>query len=272
MTQIDEVVEQKAQAKPWVLIVTAVAVTALVVGAGVFFLIGDSDPSDAGAGGSENPSTNTLPTGEASVDLRTATGSVAGFPRRFPQSEAGAVEAYLGWSLAPAEAIQQPNEVLEEYYADVMPPEDAAAEAADVFAERDAFGLDEQGRFMGQPGTQPYADCLPEYGAYRSDMASKTEVEVEVWMPCVGGIGSPADTSNVIVFWSQSSALMTWRDGDWRTSSADMPDGTEAPTPASKEEVNVSFTERAQILGGGWEMFDGASQVWPVELLGQEPQ
>ena len=268
MTLIDETVEAPAPRRPWGLIVAGLVVLAAVIAGGVYFVATGDDSEGDGDG--REPSTNVLPTGEASVDLSTSTSSVAGFPRGFPQTEAGAVEAYLAWATAPSEAVQQPDEVLKEYYADVMPPEVAAAEAADIFDGRETVGLDETGQFMGEPGTQPYYDCLPEYGAYRSEARSDTEVEVELWMPCIVGVGSPSDTSELFVWWSQTPGLMQWRDGDWRMD--EVSEGTEAPTPANKEKVNVSFIERAQILGDGWEMFDGASQVWPVELLGEEPQ
>lgn len=269
MVMLDEEVDRKPTRRPWGLLLAAVAVTALIVAAVTYFVVQEDD--DTTATKPDGPTTNVLPTGEAHIDLRTATGNVAGFPRRFPQTETGAVEAYLGWVLAPGEALQQPDAVLTQYYRDVMPADEAEREAAEIFGNRDAFGLDENGAFVGPQGSRPYSDCFPEYGAYRVDKKSETRVNVEAWMPCVAGVGSPSDTSDVYVLWSQTSGDMVWSNGDWRMSLKDA-DYVEAPTPQNKEKVNVSFAERAQILGDDWQMFDGASQVWPVELLGEEPR
>ncbi|MFY0408622.1 hypothetical protein [Solicola sp. PLA-1-18] len=241
----------------------------------------------AGGGGGDEPAdelsrtrgevpTGALAQGTASADLDGATRQVSGVPRGFPQTVDGAVQSYVAslGTFAAGMAGLTAGE-LETFVRDFTgTTTDYSTIAAD---KRALLGLDDQGRVIdGQAGDAVVSACPPDLGAYRtSDVVpadgAPTSVTVSYWGPCVYGIGSTTNRERLNVVWQETTATMTWSDGDWRLATGAQPPQDKAPAPADLNRPNTTFAQRSALLGEGWSLFQGASQDWPSEILGEEP-
>lgn len=244
-------------------------------------------PSGEGEAGGE-PAAREIPAGleqgEASADFTLATEQLHGVPRGFPQTVPGAVEA----ASAMAEATkflsaERPSDEREDLLVELLPPEAVTPELETVLVERarDRYGLTEEGQPIGgQPGDQFVNECLPEFGLYRvtgtEPAAGETPrlVEMEIWMPCVQGTGSSQNIDALRLDWGVTYNAVEWRDGDWSITDERGQQDLDPLIPAEELFPNVSVEERAELVadrGEGWMLYQGWSEEWPTEVLGEEP-
>lgn len=216
-----------------------------------------------------------LAKGTASAAFEDSTRRVSGVPRGFPRTTDGAVEAYVSslGTFVMGMATMTDDE-LDTFTGDFMTGNlDFGLLAADKKA---LVGLDRDGRLQGgEAGDKLYSSCPPELGAYRADARSASEVVVRYWGPCIYGAGSETNREKLNVVWQSTSGTMRFVDGDWRlvpgAPGSAPPAGAKAPAPANVNRPDTSYAERERLLGAGWQLFDGASQDWPTQLLGQRP-
>src|SRR5699024_3381886 len=133
---------------------------------------------------------------------------------------------------------------------------------------RERQGLDGDGNYPGlAPDQQYYNYFLPQFGAYKVAKNSDDSYEVSVWGPVVYGPGSPDDLNDLQVLWAGTKVNMIWQDGQWRVEG----EGDSLSQDYSPQDINrpdVSFQERQELLGDGWQLYEGASEEWPRDLLG----
>ncbi len=248
--------------------VALVAVLAIGVGGGLWASTGDN-PKEA-TDTAVVPK-NSLAVGKASADLSLASKEVGGAPRRFPHTEAGAIEAASsageGLSRLLNHSIYENNAFLS----------DAFLNAPDISAviekKKAELGLGANGQLIHpMEGDRYYNEALFQYGAYRIDSSTQAEVKVSIWNPDLYGQGRPEDLENLNIQWNLSTYEMRWVNGDWRVSNGYGDDSAKAPLPADINRVDVSFKERRALLGPKWNLYQGATEKWPVDLLGPEPQ
>lgn len=259
-----------------------VVVAGLVVLALAVWLFGPSGSAEPAkpaptprASDKSEPLPDGLDRGTATATFEDATRRVSGVPRGFPQTTDGAVEAYVSslGTFVMGMATMSDAE-LDTFTRDFMT---GTLDYGPLAADKKALiGLDQDGRLQGgEAGDKLYSSCPPELGAYRSQVKSTSEVVVTYWGPCIYGAGSETNREKLNVVWQSTSGTMRFVDGDWRlvpgTPGAASPTGAKAPAPANVNRPDTSYAERAQLLGAGWQLFDGASQGWPTQLLGQRP-
>lgn len=263
MTLVEEKVRRLGWARSRVLLaivpVLAIAVIAAMI---VGLSRHNDDPNTSGGSPAAGPASGTL---------SLAQGEVAGFPRRFPDSTAGAIEAWTGYVTTSWSGPLYSTARIRTYVDDVLTDGAPSSLASDLADLRAKYQLDADGQFIGSPGNRAYSACLPQFGAYKAVRLSGHRVRVETWMPCLLGVGAPNNLSDVHVWWDLSGAVMSWTGGDWRSSAGAQLSLGEAPTPNDKSRVAVPFSERHKLLGAGWTIFANGTASWPTALLGKEP-
>lgn len=206
-----------------------------------------------------------LPVGQAAEGLG-ATDNIVGVPAGFPQTVDGAVSAALTWDNAVSASYFQPVAVRERlaeriYTAEAQQLDPLGDEVAQQV--REGLGVDASGNGTDQPLLHAYSKRLWKYGAYRVDdvqpsQDAPTEVTVSAWAPSLTGLGAPSALDDVEVFWGQKQFTLRWSGSDWQI--ADGQQVTEQPpAPDEPGEPWVTFTERARLLGAGWQMTADAS-------------
>ncbi len=264
MTVINETREVRPRHSPWMWLALVLALALLIVPL-VIYLTRDDD-TDAT---DDPPSSADGPT----AAFASSTTEVAGEPRGFPDTEAGAVEASIAiMSQNIGGAIYDTDAEIQEWAQDVYSdPEEALVPGA--FDElRESLGVAPDLTYTGPQGWRAYADCLPELGAYKATPGGADVFTVEVWMPCFLG-QAPADKPEGLnILWARAGLAVVFRDGDWRTATgATVEYEDETPVPADKNDPVTTLTERLELLGPDWKLLADASEAWPTELLGEEP-
>ncbi len=265
MTIIHETREVRRQRSPWLWVALVLAIALLVVPL-VIYLTRDDDTTttDEPGAGTDGPT----------AALSTSTTEVAGEPRGFPQTEAGAVEAAIAimtqnFSGPAYDTDAEIQEWVQDVYLD---PEMAFAPGA-LAETRDLLGVAADLSYTGPEGSRAFADCLPELGAYKVTKDTDTVYTVEVWMPCLFGQAVADRPEGLNILWARSGAVVGFVDGDWHTRSTTAVEyNDETPLPTDRDDPVTSFTERLSLLGSGWKLLEDASESWPTALLGEEPE
>lgn len=238
----------------------------------VAFLIwnGNNDPAAPSTHVRTVPK-NSLPVGEASADLSLSTKVVGGEPRGFPHTEAGAVEAAAAAHVGTARLLNHSANDNEAFIADAFSSApDLSSQIAHQKAEKH---IDSSGQMVHPlEGDHYYNETLYQYGAYRLDAVTTDTATVTVWSPRLYGPGNPDAVDKLLIQWGQSTFKMQWIRGDWRVTNGYGTDDETPPLPANIDRVDVSFKERRTLLGKKWNLYQGATEKWPVDLLGPEPQ
>lgn len=201
-----------------------------------------------------------LPRGKA-AEGEGATDNLVGAPVGFPRTADGAASAALTWQNSISAAYFQPAAVRERLAARLYTRE---AQQLDPLGDKvatqvqDGLHVDATGHGIEQPILHAYSKCLTQYGAYRVDDASSaeskpTEVTVTTWAPCLTGLGATGALDDVDVIWTEQSWTLTWSGKDWQISGGKQATQT-PPAPDKPGEPWVSFTERARLLGAGWQV------------------
>lgn len=214
---------------------------------------------------------NSLAVGQASADLTLSTRLVGGEPRGFPHSEAGAIEAATAADSGMAQVLNHRPTDNQAFLTDtfVKHPDLSAV----IARKKQELGLDSSGQMIHpMEGDRYYNDSLYQFGAYRIESSSPDAVSTSVWKPILYGSGRPESVDQLKVQWSMTTYDMKWVSGDWRVSNDYGRDETKPPVPTNIDRVDVSFKERRDLLGTKWNLYQGATEKWPVDLLGPEPQ
>lgn len=184
----------------------------------------------------------------------------------YDQTEEGAVAAALNYNVAqcgPDVFDDQTRHRVDDYaYATEAVRKQNAVPDGVAAKARQKHGLDQHG-IPVDPSEKVYSDVYPEYGAFQIvGTRGNTEVTVMMWAPQVFGVGTT--TRDVTISWSYWKFKMVWIDGDWRIA-----ERLETPTPPAPKKAGtawVSFQERGQLLGKGWELVANASEE-PIDRL-----
>lgn len=214
---------------------------------------------------------NSLPVGEASADLSLSTKVVGGEPRGFPHTEAGAIEAATAADQGVARLLNHPAAENKEFIRDAFIN---APDISAVIARKKAeLGLDTSGELLHPlEGDRYYNDSLYQFGAYQVDLGASDYVNLSIWTPTLYGPGRPESVDQLKIHWDLTAYKMQWANGDWRVSNGYGDDTAKTPLPPDIDRVDVSFKERRQLLGSKWNLYQGATEKWPVDLLGPAPQ
>lgn len=194
------------------------------------------------------------------------TGQIHGVPVGFPSTPDGGVAAAVNFAaLAHANPHLLVDEQRHAIEAAVYSPNyrGQRLDDATVAGLRTQLGLNEQGQ-PRDPATggidwskQVRFQCLGQYGAYRVEAATPTHVEGQVWMPCVFGISQGSSTAGTQVLWTTSKSTVDNEDGQWRWTAFSSQPG---PQPRTPNNPVVSYSERARLLGPGWQLPADASE------------
>lgn len=269
-------VRESTQAQPprrrgprWLMVAIVIVI---IAAAGVFALTYDtsSDSGDTSPGGGGQPAGASDDADKPSADLSLSTETVAFAKTGFPHSEAGAIEAATAINVALSKAAEHSDDEVTAFAEAVYPDAtDTIVEAIQLGRERQ--GLDDDGNYPDlAPDQDYYNEALPQYGAYKVTKNSDDSYDVSTWMPVVYGPGSPDDVGDLQVLWAGTKVTMNWSDGQWRVEGEG--DGlAEDYSPQDINRPDVSFQERQELLGDGWQLYEGASEEWPRDLLGPAP-
>ncbi len=277
--------------------VVALAVTIALV-AGFAYYLGTrntttpNNPVGSGAGTiapppSGSPGTNAgLPRGEA----RAGAGGrqkIYDMPVGYTRNQVGAVEAatnYTTAQLSNAGLVTQSRHEMDDY----MFSQDAARKGVsdeDQSQRNRRNGINDAGQAIDpktgevNPQLAVYYNCYPVYGAYNVLAYSNTNAKVRVWAPCILGVASDDDTSQLRVGWMLNTVDITWERDDWRVKNQKTLTGAAPAVARSWRDVNVTYKERARLVqdpkmfpgeGSGWTLYANATEE-PLPYLGGQP-
>lgn len=252
-----------------VIVFFLVVILLLLLNRGEVAAPGDPDPSSSTSASAEPGGDETEPAGEPTSLPRSevgiggdrAHGTLGPLFINYDQTQEGAIAAALNYTVAlgePDKFNDQTRHLVDEYVYATDEARKKFSVSDETAAEaREEHGIDQNGEST-DPDKKVYTGNYPEYGAFQV-MGTKgnTEVTVNIWYPNVFGVGNKAE--DVTVMWTYWQHRMVWVDDDWRIAEhQETP--TPVPAPAEPEVVNVSFAERAELLGKGWEMPANASE------------
>jgi hypothetical protein len=258
------------------LVMVALPVALLVVGLGSA-LLRDKPDSDGGGTTTPSPAPSSslpLPAGDA-VAGGGGTRPLFGVSTGYAHDQAGATSAAINYDAAAVGKgmwSKDSRAAINNYIYTKAARGSAITDEQAVQVEK-ATGLNDNGQAVNPDGTVSatnhlYADCYPKYGAYRvldttGSKSAPDSVKVQIWRPCLFGVGSEQDTSRVQIRWSWVTKTVSWTDGDWRISQLENA-ATAAPAPDPARKINPTFAERAKLLGtkDGWTLPANASEAF----------
>ncbi|MDT0319299.1 hypothetical protein [Streptomyces millisiae] len=239
----------------------------------------DDGTTKPGGGASATRSAVEMKRGGATGSAALATRSVAGLPRGFPSSEAGAVEAGAAFVASVYDLHRMPAAERWSYVQDAMtdpPPKqrldtDAVAFRANHRLAETGEVLDVSGEAV--PGVGFTSRCHPELGAYRVEDFETGRAEVDYWMPCLlGTVDEVGQAIHVQTRWQMGRMTLRWHRDDWRVDELARGPSDEPVTPPDEGEPATTLAERAALLGAGWLAFADASERRPAEAESAAPR
>ena len=279
--------------------VVALAVTIALV-AGLAYYLGTRNtatpttPSGAGAGtiapptnAGTGPDTSAgLPRGEA----RAGTGgrrTIYDMPVGYTRDQTGAIQAATNYTTAQLSNAMLVTQSRHEIY-DYMFSQNAVRKGVSDAQAREQnlrHGINDAGQAVDpqtgevNPQLAAYYNCYPVYGAYNVLAYSTTTAKVRVWAPCILGVASDDDTSELRVDWLLNTIEITWERDDWRVRDQKSLTGAAPAVVRSWRDVNVPYKERARLIqdpkmfpgeGSGWTLYANATEA-PLPYLGGQP-
>lgn len=215
--------------------------------------------------------------------ITAAKGSIEGIRIGYERTVDGAAGAAMNYAAAivtPPRFVKASRDKINAYLCLTGSSEWACVsdKAAATMEGWGGFGDDGQGWIDGQPNPRAkvVAAGYPEYGAYRvvdaafaryegdGSQGPPMTVSVEVWWPYVLGNSVDGNYDKVTVSWFRSVFILAWYREDWRirdaySKPAPVPDG-----PREQRYTNLSFADRAKLLGPGWSVAaDAVEQALP---------
>ena len=239
----------------------------------------DDGTTKPDGGASATRSAVEMKRGGATGSAALATRSVAGLPRGFPPSEAGAVEAGAAFVASVYDLHRMPAAERWSYVQDAMtdPPPKQRLDT-DAVAFRANHRLAETGEVLdvageAVPGVGFTSRCHPELGAYRVEDFGAGQAVVDYWMPCLlGTVDEAGQALHVQTRWQMGRMALRWHRDDWRVDELARGPFDEPVTPPDEGEPATSLSERAAVLGKGWLAFADASERRPAEAESAAPR
>ncbi|OYN89543.1 hypothetical protein CGZ91_11730 [Parenemella sanctibonifatiensis] len=197
------------------------------------------------------PSVEPLERSVVPVGAEYATGKVGPLFTGYEQTPDGATAAALNYIMAigsPEMYDDRTRHQVEAYmYVDAATAKKWGLSDELAAKLRSKLGTDSTGKPL-DPTKTNYSGYYPELGAFQvMKVVGNTEVTIMVWYPAVDGVGNKR--ADLLMQWNYTQFRLVWSDGDWRIA-----DWLDTPTPPSPKGLELSFDERARLLGKGWQL------------------